>query len=185
MSEDLGVLVKQYQRRSQSGYYVLAFFGIAILIWVIFIIISNFVVGAGFLFFIAPGVDFVLLIFLIILYNILKDTAKGQLKRRLDQELVAWKMQAVEDSIRSIETAAPVPLINVETYAHNILYHKFATEYPGLDLQKLRVVYPNTIFIMQQLLTQKPFLGTYYQVEQQFVKKFGSQPNNLILSKKS
>lgn len=186
MSEDLGVLIKRYTRRSNAGIYTLACFGGAILTWIIFLIIVNFVPGTGLLILIVPGVDFVILIANIIVYNVLKDTSKAQLRRCLDTELIVWKMQAVEDSINSIQTAAPVPLINIETYAHNILFHKFATEYPRLNLQKLGILFPNTVYILQQLLAQKPFLGTYYQVEQQFVKNFTDSPaHSLTLTKKS
>ena len=175
MSEDLGELVKQYQKRSEPVYYIIAFCGGVLLSWIIPIIIDNVVGGVGLFFLIIPGLDFVFLIFLIILYNILKDTAKIKLKKRLDQELIAWKMQAVEDTIKSIETAAPVPLMNIETYSHDILYQKLSTEYPSINLQKLKILFPNTIYILQLVLEQKPFLGTYHQVEQQFVKNLVNQ----------
>lgn len=111
-------------------------------------------------------------IFLFILYTIIKEIAKSRLRRCLDQVLIEWKQKAIEDTIKTIESVAPVPILNIESYSHNILNQWLTQTYPSINLQKLNIFFPDTVFILQQLLAQKPFLGTYYQVEQQFVKSF-------------
>ncbi len=164
MSENLGKLVKQYKNRSQKGYYVLAFIGGFILIWILGFTFTNPIDGSRIILVIVGGPISIVapILILVLIYTILDETAKSRLKRCLDQVLIEWKMKAVEDTIKTIETVAPVPLIHIETYSHNILYQWLATSYPSLNLQKLRIGFPNTVFILQQLLSQKPFLGTYY-----------------------
>lgn len=122
--------------------------------------------------FVGPPVTVGYAIFLFILYTIIKEIAKSQLLRCLDQVLIEWKQKAIEDTIKTIESAAPVPILNIESYSHNILNQWLAQTYPSINLQKLNIFFPDTVFILQQLLAQKPFLGTYHQVEQQFVKSF-------------
>ena len=84
-----------------------------------------------------------------------------------------WKMKAVENTILSIETTTPVPLVNIETYAHNILKERLSEEFPNIKLEQLGIVFPVTVYIIQRILEQDPTLGTYYNVEQFFVKNIG------------
>lgn len=187
MSEELGELVKQYKTRSQGVFYLLAFIGGFFVIWIPILTVTDPTDMNRFfaVLFIGPPVTVGYAILLIAIYNLVKDPIKRKLRISLNQVLIEWKQKAIENTIETIESAAPVPIINIESYSHNILNQWLAQTYPSINLQKLNIVFPDTIFILQQLLAQKPFLGTYHQVEQQFVRTFGAKPNHLILSKKS
>lgn len=183
MSEELGELVRKFKNRSLNIYYVLVFVVGFLGIWIPIFAVDTYL--SVFLFIGLPvtvGYAFLLLI----IYTMIREPVKKKLITLFSQVIIQWKIQAIEDTIKSIESTAPVPITNIETYSHDILNQRLRTEYPSLSLNKLGIAYPNTIDTLQKLLVQQPFLGTYYSVEQQFVKSFtDSSKHSLTLSEKS
>ena len=178
MSEDLGVLVKQYKNRQlQVTFYVLAFLvSVPVIILVRNRLLTDLVTDGIFLtFFTGPIAIVITLSFLILIYSVRIDSTKTRLRNGINELLIIWKLQAVEDTIKSIETEVPVPLEKIETYSHTIIHKKFNLEFPSLNLHTLQIIIPDTVQTIQELLSAQPFLGTYHQVEQQFVKNFENE----------
>ena len=140
----------------------------------IFYILINTVIdtGIGYMLILPPAVFVVSLLVLLITYIERRDRARRQVIYTIDEMIFDWKLQAIEQTIANIHSIDPVTLEKIQSYADSLLNEKFVTEYPSLNLFKLRIVYPDTQQILLKLLDQQPFLGTYYQVEQHFVKHF-------------
>ncbi|MHA1125454.1 MAG: hypothetical protein ACTSO7_09890 [Candidatus Heimdallarchaeota archaeon] len=178
MSDDLLQANERYQKRLSEGFfYILAFFAVNILAWVLMFSLTSAEDLSRFttIVFAGPLVFVFSLAFLAVVYTLRRDSAKSKLKGCLDQELIYWKMEAIELAINDIETEAPIPLEKIELYSHNLLDEKLSAEYSSLNLYKLKIVFPETITILQNLLYEKPFLGTYHPVEQQFTKNFSKK----------
>ena len=177
MTENLWEIVDIYQRTSkQKIYYILAFGATNILMLVVFFTIANTIYKDVnvpiYLLFTVPAVFIGSLVVLYITYTERRSKARIRVRICLNEVLFEWKLQAIEETIIGIEVTEPVPLEKIESYSHTILHEKINQEFPSLNLQKLRIIFPDTVQTIQKLLSTQPFLGTYHQVEQQFVKSF-------------
>jgi hypothetical protein len=125
--------------------------------------------------FVGPIVFIVSLVFLMVVYKERRRSAKTKFTLAFNLELHFWKLEAVEIAISDIETEAPIPLEKIELYSHNHLNQKFSVEFSSLNINNFNIVFPETITIIQELLDEKPLLGTYHPVEQQFIKNFANK----------
>lgn len=177
MTENLWEIVDIYQRRlKQQSYYIIAFGATNILMLAVFFTLTNTIYKditvPGYLLITVPEVFIGSLVVLYITYTERRSKAKIRVSIGLNEVLFEWKMQAIEETIIGIESTDPVPLEKIESYSHAILLEKINQEFPSLNLRKLQIIFPDTVQTIQKLLSAQPFLGTYYQVEQQFVKNF-------------
>ncbi len=175
MPEDLNLLAKRYKTLSREIYFYLTLIVGYIIIMTLTFSLAN-PADSNFLFVMLLsllGSFIAYAILLLILFSVLRNSAKSKFVGRLKEELVVWKMKAVESTILSIETTTPVPLVNIEIYANNILNERLTNAFSKIELDQLGIFYPDTVYIIQQVLEQNPSLGKYYNVEQFFVKNIG------------
>jgi len=183
MSEDLMQLVDRYKRRGkQAIFYFLAFFAVNILTWVLVISLTSADDLSRFttILFVCPAVFIFSLMFLFVVYRARKDSAKTTLTSRINQELIGWKREAIESAIKEIMSEEFIPLERIETYSHKLLDEKLAFEFHQFSLYKFNIVYHDTIQTLNQLLDLKPYLGTYYPVEQQFKKTYDNEKKEVV-----
>ncbi len=177
MSEELQEIVTTYQKRLKQGiYFIIAFLGTNFLMVVLFFVLANVVyetvIDFGGLLVLFPAVFIGSLLVLSVTYIQRRDSAKRRVNSAFNEVMVEWTMQAIEETIVNIHSIDPVSLEKIEFYTQSIIKEKFASEFPKLILSKLYIVYPNIQQTLLQLLNHQPFLGTYYQVEQHFIKHF-------------
>ena len=184
MSEDMMQLVDQYKRRGkQAIFYFIAFFVVNILTLVLVVNLTSAEDLSRFITMltVCPAVCIFSLLFLFVVYRARKDSTKTTLTRRINQELIGWKREAIESAIKEIMSEEFIPLERIETYSHKLLDEKLAYELHQFNLYKFNIVYPDTIQTLYQLLDLKPYLGTYYPVEQQFKKTFDNEKKDNMI----
>ncbi len=164
--DDVEQLMVRYEnRKGQIWIYV-----ILIIIGVIASIVI-FIVGGYKGYLIGIAVLTVSLVVNPILYIFLKSTAKDDLKEAVNQQGDFWKYEAVEEAIIHIETNTPIPLEKINAFANDQLIQNVKTRYPSLEIERISMLIPSdTVYVIQDLISKNPSLGTYHQVEQFFVK---------------
>lgn len=106
------------------------------------------------------------LVVLLVLYALIRNTLRSRLMKNLEPYVIDWRMQAIKDTIDNIQSEAPVPIEKIDSFVDTIYRNKISS----LKLLGLRFYHPETEKLLQDLLYNESYLGTYYPVEQQFVK---------------